>query len=319
MLDNITAAKNAMKMLADGRMIRGAFHRVVDGRKMACLYASAIPGAASVENCPASGMPQWVADLTPWIDDAGTPCTCGKSEDSIEARTATCVWHRNMHRYIVAMAQWHVLTDADWSNISRQFRAECCRSALASAATVVPAGAPYCPAVVAAVTAIRNCLLSGSEPTDQMWDAAARAKAAAARAAAADQAAIAAWWEAAEAATAAAEAAAAEAAAIAEAWREAAEAADAAAAEAEAAADQAAIAAWWEAAEAATAEAAAAAIAAAREAAAAIAAARDAAAAEAEAAEAADSLINHFLVLLEVAIAEKSGCAKNAPKGGQNG
>jgi hypothetical protein len=46
------------------------------GRRMLCILAAMSDEVADKHNtasCPASLMPPWLADLTPWLDDAGTP------------------------------------------------------------------------------------------------------------------------------------------------------------------------------------------------------------------------------------------------------
>ncbi len=176
-LDNISAAENFMTVLREGRMIRGAYNDIADdGRHLACAYSAAVSGADTTKNCPAAVMPQEVADLTPWIDDAGTACTCSADSGSLEDRAKTCTWHRNLLRYGTVMARWHVLSPDDWTGILRRFRGKCCVSALASAAKVVPPDAPYWPSVQKASIAISDRLLRGEEPSEA--EAAEAAKAA---------------------------------------------------------------------------------------------------------------------------------------------
>jgi hypothetical protein len=132
----------------------------------------------------------------------------------------------------MAQSRWSVLTDEQWAKISRLFRAECAISALAAAAKVTPADAPYWPAVVAASEAISGALLAGDEASAAMNDA-ARVAWVEAEAEAAAWAAVAAW----VAAEAAAEAEAAAWAAVAVWVSAGARAAEVEAAAAEAAAD----------------------------------------------------------------------------------
>lgn len=62
-----------LTMLDEGRIIRGKWSRIDDGDQMLCLY-TALAGDANArpETCPASLMPEWLAHLLPWMDDAGT-------------------------------------------------------------------------------------------------------------------------------------------------------------------------------------------------------------------------------------------------------
>ena len=67
---------NLLQQLIDeGRLIRRAWAGTDDqGRETACLLAAISPEAGQAQNpnaCPAHVMPQWLAHLTPWIDDAG--------------------------------------------------------------------------------------------------------------------------------------------------------------------------------------------------------------------------------------------------------
>lgn len=149
--------------VADGTLIRNAWSGVDDmGRETACLYAALVPGATDTDDCPAHLMPQWVADLTPWIDDAGS-----------EER-----WLGFVRRYALAQQKWSALSEERWSDISRRFRAECTTRALAAAEEVVPADAAYWPAVVAVSRAVSDALLAGSEPTVAEAATAAAAEAA---------------------------------------------------------------------------------------------------------------------------------------------
>jgi hypothetical protein len=150
-----------------GTLIRGAWSgHTADGREGACLYTALVPGATSTANCPPHLMPQWVADLTPWINDAGTPAT----------------WLGFARRYGLARAKWSALTYKKWAKVYRSFRAELIRSILAGAARIVPADAPYWPAVVKASEDIQATLRAGREPTKAQRLAAKAAEKAAAEA-----------------------------------------------------------------------------------------------------------------------------------------
>jgi hypothetical protein len=64
-------------LISEGRVIRGSWTKQDDeGRDTACLLAALYPPcgvARSEAACPSSLMPGWLASLTVWIDDSGTP------------------------------------------------------------------------------------------------------------------------------------------------------------------------------------------------------------------------------------------------------
>jgi hypothetical protein len=225
--------------IAEDRLIRNAW---TEGTDRACLLAAIAPVTGEKQEasaCPSTIMPEWLARLTPWMDDRG----------SLDA------WPGMVRRYAAVARRWHALTPADWRKLDFAARAICVREAVSH--TKVARVVEVCGAVIA----LCDRAASGDEPTEQEWRAVAAEAEAAWRAAEAEA------WRAAEAAWRAAEAeawgavavagggaaaggAVAEAAVAAVAWR-AAEAAAEAAEAAEAAAWRAA-----EAAEAAEAEAA---------------------------------------------------------------
>lgn len=94
-----------LELLDEGRLIRKSWTGTDDqGRETACLLAALSPEVArnkAAEACPASIMPQWLAHLTPWMDDIGT----------LEA------WPGMVRRYADLADRWHVLTDADWTRL----------------------------------------------------------------------------------------------------------------------------------------------------------------------------------------------------------
>lgn len=74
------------------------------GRDTACLLAALSPEVAEAETasaCPVSLMPQWLAYLTPWMDD-----NCSEAE-----------WSRMIRRYAACAARWSVLDDAAWRRV----------------------------------------------------------------------------------------------------------------------------------------------------------------------------------------------------------
>jgi len=174
------------------------------GQWRACLLSQLSPECEQEESasyCPSEVMPEWLASLTPWIDDSGT----------IEH------WPEVVRRYASLAHRWHKLTPEQWTRLDYRVRAICVREAMRH--TTSEAVLSVCDTV----TALCDRAASGDMPSGEEWAAAARAAAAAWAAAA--RAAAAAWaaaWTAARAARAAAEAARAAAWA---AWAAAAEAA----------------------------------------------------------------------------------------------
>ena len=120
------------------------------GRATACLYAALVPGATSTKNCPASLMPQWIAHLTPWIDDSGSMPR----------------WAGFVRRYAVLVEFFGRMTNEQSEQLEMLFLAACVRERLIHA----PEGDHVlaCMAVVEALEARRW-------PTEQERDAAERA------------------------------------------------------------------------------------------------------------------------------------------------
>jgi hypothetical protein len=81
--------------IAEGRLIR---HKWQDlGKNTACLLATLSPEVGAQETvaaCPSEVMPQWLAHLTPWIDDAGS----------------SVMWSSVVSRYAAIAHKW-----GDWS------------------------------------------------------------------------------------------------------------------------------------------------------------------------------------------------------------
>lgn len=74
------------------------------GRETACLLAALSPEVVKHRNasaCPAELMPEWLAHLTPWVDDY-----------SSEAE-----WPRMVRRYAACAARWSSLDDAAWRRV----------------------------------------------------------------------------------------------------------------------------------------------------------------------------------------------------------
>jgi hypothetical protein len=91
--------------IEEGRIVRHAWLGTdKEGRETACLLAALAPEVAEAEDagaCPASVMPEWFAELTPWIDD--------------EASEAE--WPRMVRRYAACAARWSSLDDAAWRRV----------------------------------------------------------------------------------------------------------------------------------------------------------------------------------------------------------
>jgi hypothetical protein len=62
------------KRLEAGLLTRGVWRsKEPDGREKLCLYLALFPESGdTTANCPVAEFPQWLANLMPWIDDAGT-------------------------------------------------------------------------------------------------------------------------------------------------------------------------------------------------------------------------------------------------------
>ena len=89
----------------EGRIVRHAWLGTDEqGRETACLLAALSPEVAEQETasaCPASVMPEWLAHLTPWMDD-----------NSSEAE-----WPRMVSRYAACAARWSTLDNAAWRRV----------------------------------------------------------------------------------------------------------------------------------------------------------------------------------------------------------
>jgi len=91
--------------LAEGRVIRHNWTGTDEqGRETACLLAALSPEAGQEGDssaCPAEVMPQWLAWLTPRLDD----------------ETSLDYWPSFVREYADAAARWHVLDDAAWRRV----------------------------------------------------------------------------------------------------------------------------------------------------------------------------------------------------------
>jgi hypothetical protein len=88
-----------------------------DGRERACLLAALAPECGyqeSADVCPADVMPAWLAELTPWIDDAGSDAA----------------WPGVVRRYAAVAARWHRLDAETWRRLDYRVRALAVREAM---------------------------------------------------------------------------------------------------------------------------------------------------------------------------------------------
>lgn len=149
-------------MANEGRIIRGNWQKTdEEGRELACLLGSLSPHINSVKDCPAEYMPEWLAHMTPGIDD----------------KVSDDVWEDVIGRYVAVAGRWHVLDDAAWDRIKWTTIDRCLEIA-------EPHDTNNVGALVRALIARQ---LAGDSPSNDEWAAArAKAKAVAAKAAEAE-------------------------------------------------------------------------------------------------------------------------------------
>jgi hypothetical protein len=115
------------QFIAEGRLIRNDWTGIDDhGRETACLLAAVSPEVTDDGNpgaCPADIMPQWLAHLTPWMDDAG-------SEEA---------WLPMVKRYAAVAGRWHVLSDETWRRLNYTARRIAVEDCLPLAGSAAPA------------------------------------------------------------------------------------------------------------------------------------------------------------------------------------
>lgn len=104
--------------LSAGTLIRRSWTGTdAQGRETACMLAALVPVCGAKQSaaaCPADVMPAWLAELTPWIDDAGT----------------LDHWPAVVRRYADLASRWHILTPLAWRKLDFATRAICVREAL---------------------------------------------------------------------------------------------------------------------------------------------------------------------------------------------
>ena len=101
---------NLKNMLSANRIIRGTWHAADPfGRECMCLLAALAPEAAEKKSClvvPETVMPQWLAQLTVWMNDLGT----------------TEAWPLMIKRYVELAEQWHTLKPIAWKRAEVRVR-----------------------------------------------------------------------------------------------------------------------------------------------------------------------------------------------------
>ena len=141
--------------IAEGRLIRHAWTGSdKQGRQTACLLAAMSPEVASSSDasaCPAHIMPEWLASLTPWMDDSG-------SDDA---------WHGMVRRYAAVAARWHVLSDEIWRRLDYTARRIALEDCLQFSGNVAP--------VVEGVIALLRRAEAGADVARSEWVAATAA------------------------------------------------------------------------------------------------------------------------------------------------
>ena len=177
------------RAIAADEVLRGEW---TDGHGRACALAHLAPETGerrTSEACPATVMPQWLAALTPEIDD----------HTSLAARPAI------LRRYAAVARRWHALDAPTWRRLDFETRALSVRVARPHATAAEWRA-------IDAVLALLDQEAAGKRVPAAAWDAASAAAWDAAGASAWDAARAAAWDAARDAAGAAARAAASAAA-----------------------------------------------------------------------------------------------------------
>jgi hypothetical protein len=145
--------------IQENRLIREQW----EGNNRACLLVALVPDVHKGDYgaCPAAVLPEWLARLTPWIDDYGT-----------EER-----WPEVVRTFARLVRASQYLTAEQWRRLDYRARAIFVRKAGEYGATdVCKRAALLC-----------DRAASGDQPTEEEWAAAAAAAEAAAWAEAADQ------------------------------------------------------------------------------------------------------------------------------------
>ena len=142
--------------IASDLVIRGTWTRDEGGRHLACLLATLVPECgvhSDAAACPATVMPGWLAELTPWLDDSG----------SVEA------WPAMIREFARLLRASQNLTADAWSRLDYQYRAIAVREARSR----VPPDSTVLPAVDG-VLLLLDRAAAGDLPTDREWHQAQR-------------------------------------------------------------------------------------------------------------------------------------------------
>lgn len=125
--------------LAEGTLTRKQWEGHDDkGRHLACLYYAYVEGIDGVDPtkpaaCPSHLMPAWWAEITSWIDDAGSEAA----------------WPGVVRRWVACAKRWSAFRPADWALFSRRVRTIIIREARSN-----------CPADATDVLAVCDRVLS---------------------------------------------------------------------------------------------------------------------------------------------------------------
>jgi uncharacterized protein YaeQ len=113
MMNHAERIESLNNHITNGTLIRNEWG---DGKERACLLAAMSPEVATARDasaCPASVMPQWLALITPNMDDRGT----------------LAEWPAFIARYANLANRWHVLDDDAWVRALRESKIAILREA----------------------------------------------------------------------------------------------------------------------------------------------------------------------------------------------
>jgi hypothetical protein len=104
------------EQIDSGLLLRGEWSTTTeDGRARLCAYTALMNDPdARPGSCPVGTMPEFLAHLIPWMDDA----------PSAEA------WPGFMRRLLSVAERWHVLSPESWEKIDKAIRVQCIREAM---------------------------------------------------------------------------------------------------------------------------------------------------------------------------------------------
>ena len=141
-------------MVDEGRIIRRRWTGTDgQGRELACLLAALSPEVGEAQDaseCPGDIMPEWLAFITPSIDDG----------------VSGGYWPEMVERYRKCAHRWHALDDAAWRRAECRVLAACLQEAMPYAGNEGVFG--YCQSVLA--LCLREA--DGDPPVRAAWVAA---------------------------------------------------------------------------------------------------------------------------------------------------